>query len=125
MVAPSKEQFYQDLNEDTFCGYQWCKQLYGYSISNEGFLERVFARLDELGRDKVKVIFALYMKWEIKYQGEQEKDAAHWLVEQTDKNYERQVRECKKKENSQNMKSDYWKKQSARIDELKKGLMNH
>lgn len=105
MAAPSKEQFYQDLNEDTFCGYQWCKQLYGYSIGNEGFLEQVFARLDELGRDKVKVIFALYMKWEIKYQGEQEKEAAHWLVEQTDKNYERQVREWQKQQKEETGRS--------------------
>ena len=108
MAAPSKEQFYQDLNEDTFCGYQWCKQLYGYSISNEGFLERVFARLDELGRDKVKVIFALYMKWEIRYQGEQEKEPAHWLVEQTEKEYERKVKECKKKQpNQQSREQNY------------------
>ena len=64
MAAPSKEQFLADLNEDTFCGYQWCKQLYGYHLGNEGFVEHVFARLDELGREGVKAIYGLYVKWE-------------------------------------------------------------
>lgn len=45
------------------------------------------------------------MKWEIKYQGEQEKEAAHWLVEQTDKNYERQVREWQKQQKEETGRS--------------------
>lgn len=96
MSVPSKEQFYQDLNVDTFCGFQWCKKLYAYQMYNDGYLEKVFAKLDELGRDRVKVIYALYVKWEIARELEEMKEPVHWLVEQTDKEYERQVRECRK-----------------------------
>lgn len=98
MATPNKEQFYQDITADTFCGYQWCKKLYGYSMYDKPFLERVFARLDELGRSRVKVIYAIYFKWQMALELEQDKSAAHWLVERTDKEYERNVKECQKQQ---------------------------
>ncbi len=101
MSAPSKEEFLQDLTAATWCGYAWCRKLYGYQYTDPAFLQRVYARLDELGRDKVKYIYALYVKLEIAYEMEQEREAGADMVEQIDKNYERQVRECRK--NLQNM----------------------
>ena len=101
MIGLSKEQFYQDLKADTWCGWDWCRKLYGYQYKDEDFLKSVYARLEELNRKKVKYIYAFYVKTQITYEMAQEKDAAHWLVEQTDKNYERQVKECRK--NLQNM----------------------
>lgn len=93
METPSKEQFYQDLNADTFCGFQWCKKLYGYSMYDKSFLERVFARLDELGRDRVKVIYGLFLKWQMADELKADKEAGAYEREMIDKNYERQVKE--------------------------------
>lgn len=95
MSAPNKEGFLQELNADTWCGYIWCRRLYGYQYTDPDFLRRVYDRLDELGRDKVKYIYALYVKLEIAYQMEQEREAGAWLVEQIDKDYERKVKEAK------------------------------
>ena len=93
MSAPNKEEFYQSLNADTWCGWIWCQRLYGYSITDPTLLERVYARLDELNRPMVKHIYAFYIKTQIAHEMERTKDAGAWLVEQTDKNYERQVKE--------------------------------
>lgn len=54
MSAPSKENFFQSLTADTWCGWDWCRKLYGYSVTDPALLERVFARLDELNRPRVK-----------------------------------------------------------------------
>lgn len=124
MSAPSKEQFFQELNEDTYYGYQWCRKLYGYAWSDPKFLERVYKRLDELGRDKVKYIYWLYFKTQKDYEFEQEKDAAEWLAKQNNRKYERQVTDWQKKESSQSTKNDYWRKQSERVEELRKGLLS-
>ena len=93
MSAPSKEQFYQDLNADTWCGYDWCRRLYGYQYYDNDFLERVYAKLDALNRGRVKYIYCLFVKTQIAYEMRQTQDAGKWLVEQIDKNYERQVKE--------------------------------
>ena len=99
MSAPSKEEFYQSLNADTWCGWDWCRKLYGYSVTDQAFLERVFVRLDELKRGRVKTIYGFYYKTQRTYEIEQERDAGAWLVEQTHKDYERKVKElqCQKK----------------------------
>ena len=96
MSGPSKEQFFQELNEDTFCGYVWCRKLYGYAWSDPKFLERVSQRLDELGRDKVKYIFGLYFRTQKDYELIQQKDAAEWLAKQNNRKYERQVTDWQK-----------------------------
>lgn len=93
MSEPSKEQFYQDLNVDTWCGYDWCRRLYGYQYYDNDFLERVYAKLDALNRGRIKYIYCLFIKTQIAYEMRQTQDAGKWLVEQTDKNYERQVKE--------------------------------
>lgn len=96
MVTPNKEQFYQNLDENTYCGADWCKKLYAYQMYDNGFLKRIYSRLDELGREKVKYIYGLYVKTEIAREIEQMKGAGKWLAEQTDKNYERMVKDCQK-----------------------------
>ncbi len=45
MSTSSKEQFYNNLNAATYCGWDWCGKLYGYQCTDVGFLERVYARL--------------------------------------------------------------------------------
>jgi len=99
MSAPSKENFFQSLTADTWCGWDWCRKLYGYSVTDPAFLERVFARLDELNRLRVKHIYAFYLKTQIAHEKEQEREAGEWLDKQINKNYERQVKEteCQKK----------------------------
>ena len=74
MIALSKEQFYQSLNAGTWCGWDWCRKLYGYQYKDEEFLKRVYARLEELNREKVKYIYAFYVKTQIAYEIAQEKD---------------------------------------------------
>ena len=93
MSAPSKEQFYQSLNADTWCGWDWCRKLYGYQLTDADFLKRVYARLDELNRGAVKYIYGLYFKTQIAHEMKQTQDAGKWLVEQIDKDFERKVKE--------------------------------
>ena len=93
MSAPSKENFFQSLTADTWCGWDWCRKLYGYSVTDPAFLERVCARLDELNRPRVKHIYAFYLKTQIAHEKEQEREAGEWLTKQIDKNYERMVKE--------------------------------
>ena len=97
MSAPSKEEFYQSLNADTWCGWDWCRKLYGYQIADPAFLERVFARLDELKRGRVKTIYGFYYKTQRAYEIEQERDAGAWLVDKTHRDYKKEVREWQKK----------------------------
>lgn len=92
MSAPSKEQFCQSLNADTWCGWDWCRKLYGYSVTDPTILERVFARLDELNRPMVKHIYTFYIKTQIAHEMEQTQDVGARLVEQIDRDYERKVR---------------------------------
>lgn len=92
----SKEEFYQSLTADTWCGWDWCRKLYGYQITDPAFLERVFARLDELNRSRVKTIYGFYYKTQRAYEIAQEREAGAWLAEQIDRNYEREVREWQK-----------------------------
>lgn len=99
MSAPSKENFFQSLTADTWCGWDWCRKLYGYSVTDPALLERVFARLDELNRPRVKTIYGIYYRTQIAHERTQEREAGEWLTRQIDKNYERQVKEteCQKK----------------------------
>ena len=93
----SKEEFYQSLTADTWCGWDWCRKLYGYQITDPAFLERVFARLDELKRDKVKFIYGFYLKTQIAHEIAIEREAGELVKKQIDRNYERQVKEWQKK----------------------------
>lgn len=97
MSTPSKENFFQSLTADTWCGWDWCRKLYGYSVTDPAFLERVFARLDELNRPRVKTIYGIYYRTQIAHERAQEREAGEWLTRQIDKNYERQVKEWQKK----------------------------
>ena len=92
MRAPSKEQFYADLNAGTWCGWDWCRKLYGYQVTDPEFLGRVYARLDELGRGRVKYIYSLYVKLEIAHELKQMEPVGRRLREESDKNYERKVK---------------------------------
>lgn len=124
MSAPSKEEFYQSLNADTWCGWDWCRKLYGYQITDSEFLERVFVRLDELNRSRAKTIYGFYYKTQRAYEIEQERDAGAWLVDKTHKDYERKVKECQKKQflnNSQ--QSNYLTRQNKRLTELRNHLV--
>ena len=62
MNTPNKEQFYQNLNAATYCGWDWCRKLYGYQYTDVGFLERVYARLEELDPKKQMVILKIKRK---------------------------------------------------------------
>ena len=92
----SKEEFYQSLNADTLCGWEWCRKFYGYQLMDPDFLKRVYARLEELNRDRVKNIYLVYVRTEIAHEIAQEREAGAWLVEQIDRNYERMVKEWQK-----------------------------
>lgn len=101
-MSQKAKEFYQSLNADTWCGYEWCRRLYCNEITyrGEGLLDRVFARLDELGRGDVKHIYALYEKLQIAHEREVNRLAGKWLSEQINKEYERKVKEaeCQKKQ---------------------------
>lgn len=89
----SKEEFYQSLTVDTWCGWDWCRKLYGYQITDPTFLERVFARLEELNRDKVKFIYGFYLKTQIAHEIAIEREAGELVKKQIDRDYERKVKE--------------------------------
>ncbi len=97
----SKEEFYQNLTADTWCGWDWCRKLYGCQITDPAFLERVFARLEELNRDKVKFIYGFYLKTQIAHEIAIEREAGELVKKQIDRDYERQVKETKWRENQQ------------------------
>ena len=61
-------------------------------------------KFESFGRDKVKFIYAAYVKAEMYFWSQELKDAGvpQYVKEMTDKNYERQVKEWKK-ENLQTM----------------------
>lgn len=107
MSAPSKENFFQSLTADTWCGWDWCRKLYGYSVTDPAFLERVFARLDELNRPRVKTIYGIYYRTQIAHERAQEREAGEWLDKQINKNYERQVKEWKKKHEKSSRAQNY------------------
>lgn len=89
----NEEKFYQSLNADTWCGWDWCRKVYGYQITDPAFLERVFDRLDELNRDKVKFIYGFYLKTQIAHEIAIEREAGELVKKQIDRDYERQVKE--------------------------------
>ena len=92
----NKQKFYEDLNTSTICGWEWCRKLYCYQLTDPAFLERVYARLEELSRDRVKNIYLFYVKTEIYFWSKELKDSG--AAEMASRNYkERQVKEWKKK----------------------------
>lgn len=88
-----KEEFFQSLDAATWCGWDWCRKVYGYQVTDPDFLKRVYDRLDELNRGRVKNIYSFYVKTEIAHQTAQERDAGEWLADKTHKEYERKVKE--------------------------------
>lgn len=55
-----KEEFFQSLDAATWCGWDWCRKVYGYQVTDPDFLKRVYDRLDELNRGRVKNIYRLF-----------------------------------------------------------------
>lgn len=95
----NKQKFYEDLNTATICGWEWCRKLYGYQLTDPAFLERVYARLEELSRDRVKNIYLFYVKTEIYFWSKELKDSG--AAEMASRNYkERQVRKNGNKTNT-------------------------
>ena len=97
----NKEQFYQELNLDTYCGYTWCRKLYGYSKFEPKFLEQIGKKLDELGRSRVKYVFSVYFKTQMAYELGQEKAAGEWYSKQQEKKQEREVQKNSSRRNIQ------------------------
>ena len=93
-----KEEFFQSLDAATWCGWDWCRKVYGYQVTDPDFLKRVYDRLDELNRGRVKNIYSFYVKTEIAHQTARKRIAAEWLADKTHKEYERKVREWQKKQ---------------------------
>ena len=119
-----KEELFQSLDAATWCGWDWCRKVYGYQVTDPDFLKRVYDRLDELNRGRVKNIYSFYVKTEIAHQTAQERDAGEWLADKTHKEYERKVREWQKKQflnNSQQSSYLIW--QNKKLTELRKRLV--
>ena len=89
----SKEEFYQSINENTFAGADFCRKLYGYCYTDDTFLEKVLDKFKSFGRDKVIYIYSAFVTMYIHFQMEEEKEAAKWLREQIDRDYERKVKQ--------------------------------
>lgn len=89
----SKDEFYQNLNSETYCGYHWCKTLYGYAYTDHDFLNKVLDKLEELNRPFVKNIYGLYVKCELRNWSEEVRPDAEWQSNQTQRDYERKVKE--------------------------------
>lgn len=96
----NKEEFYQSITPDTGFGADFCRKLYGYDTSYPGFADKVLKLFESFGRPNVKYIFALYVWAEMYFwaQGIKEVGAPQYVSESINKNYERQEKECRKKE---------------------------
>ena len=90
----SKEEFYQSINEDTFAGADFCRKLYGYCYTDDKFLEKVLDKFKSFGRTRVIYIYSAFVQTYIHFQMEREKEAAKWFRKQTDRDYERRVKEA-------------------------------
>ena len=88
----SKEEFYQSINEDTFAGADFCRKLYGYCYTDDTFLEKVLDKFKSFGRDKFIYIYSTFVQMEIYFQTLEQKEAAGWLAERIDRDYERKVK---------------------------------
>lgn len=119
-----KEEFFQSLDAATWCGWDWCRKVYGYQVTDPDFLKRVYDRLDELNRVRVKNIYLFYVKTEIAHQTARKRIAGEWLADKAHKEYERKVREWQKKQflnNSQQSSYLIW--QNKKLTELRKRLV--
>lgn len=90
----NKEEFYQSITPDTGVGSDFCRRLYGYCMTDDSFLDRVMKKFEEYGRDKVKYIYAAYVKAEIYFWAQEVNavGAPQHVSESINKNYERQVK---------------------------------
>ena len=89
----NKEEFYQNINENTFVGADFCRKLYGYCYTDDTFLERVMDKFKSFGRDKVVYIFSTFATLYIHFQMEEKKDIAHWYAAECKKRCEKKEKE--------------------------------
>ena len=103
LTPRNKDEFYQSITPDTSFSSDFCRKLYGYCMTDDTFLEKVMQKFESFGRDKVKFIYAAYVKAEMYFWSQELKDAGvpQYVKEMTDKNYERQVKESQCTESQQ------------------------
>lgn len=75
-----KEEFFQSLDTATWCGWDWCRKVYGYQVTDPDFLKRVYGRLDELKRGRVKNIYRLFAGLEKRRWNQVLKDAGGQVI---------------------------------------------
>jgi hypothetical protein len=77
---PSKEELYSSLTRETVFNDTIYKKIYGYSVTDKSFLDRVCNRLLELGRiDAMKG----YNEWFARWKAEDDatgKEVGEWYV---------------------------------------------
>lgn len=93
----NKESFIQSINAETDFNEAFFKKVYGYSMYDLPFLERVASELIRIDR---KDIIALYNQWYQEYKTQDDnmmKEISKWYQKECDKNFVKLQKEKEQK----------------------------
>lgn len=94
----NKAEFFRDIDWETPLNRDFITKLYGYSLYDPAFLADVLAEYEKHGRDRVRCVFQIWVGL-YEWQRDQElKPVAREIARKIDTEYERKVKEWKKKQ---------------------------
>lgn len=98
MQPMNKAEFFRGIDWEAPLSRDLIKTVYAYSLHDPQFLADVLAEYEEHDRGGVKYIYRLYVNLEERHRDQELKPIARELTRQIDTNYEKKVKEWKKKE---------------------------
>lgn len=95
---PSKEELLSTIHKNLTADEAFFKRVYGYSVTDSGFLPVVAAKLIEVGRKDAVQGYNAWFKGYLEEQDWQLKPIAAWLRKEIDKDYEEKVKKFQREE---------------------------
>lgn len=95
---PTKELLFDSISHDMTLRKSFFLKVYGYEISFPGYADKAIKMLEEVGCSKARQYYEQIVGEHQKKREEGQKEAAKWLREQIDNEYERKVKEFERKE---------------------------
>lgn len=94
----NKAEFFRDIDWEDQLSWDFITKLYGYSLYDPAFLADVLAEYEKHGRDRVKYVYRLFVDLEEQQLTQKYQTVAKRLTDQINTEYERKVKEWKKKQ---------------------------
>lgn len=103
---PSKEELLSTIHKNLTADEAFFKRVYGYSVTDSGFLPVVAAKLIEVGRKDAVQGYNAWFKGYLEERDWQLKPIAAWLRKEIDKDYEEKIKKYQRKDGKDQRKQE-------------------